>query len=124
QQLTRQRRTTTPKRQLAVMIANRRARSAAAAVRQQRHISARGQFVRSSPFRRSPRTNRPMRREQTKLHKMISAAARAELRPCLVLVLLRHATHGPIRIHHLMLAAMLEIRAHAKTGLRFDRARE
>jgi hypothetical protein len=65
-----------------------------------------------------------MRREQAKLHEMISAPARAELRPGAVLVLFRDRADRPIRVQHVVRAAFLEIRANAKARLRFDGARE
>lgn len=60
------------------MVAHRRTRAATAAVGQQRHVGAGLQSA-------DPRVCR----EHAELHKMIPAPARAEQRPCAVLVLLR-----------------------------------
>src|ERR1022692_78886 len=95
------------------MIAHRRARSTTAAVREQRHVSARFKILNSA-----------MSIEQTELDKMIPAAARAELRPCLVLVLFGNRADRPIRIQNVVCAAILEIRADADPRLCFDGARE
>src|SRR5439155_26498043 len=67
QQFIRQRAATLAKRQLAVMITHCRARPATAAMRQQRHVSSRFEVV-----------DFAVRREQTELYEMISAAAGAE----------------------------------------------
>src|ERR1017187_5283919 len=95
------------------MIAHRRARAATAAVRQQRHVSARLKIL-----------NFAMRGKNSKFYEMISAAARAELRPRLILVLLRDRADRPIRVQHAVRAAFLEIRANAEARLRLDGARE
>ena len=91
------------------MIAHRCARSATAAVRQQRDVCSGLKII-----------DLRVRREQTELDEMISAAARAELRPRPVLVLFRHPADRPIRVHHLVLAAVLEVCAHAEARLRLD----
>ena len=55
---------------------------------------------------------------------MISTPARAQLRPRAILVLFRHRAERPIRVHHVMLTALLEVRAHAEARLRLNRPRE
>ena len=60
--------------------------------------------------------------EEAELHEMVAAAAGAELRPGAVLVLFGDRAYLPIRIHHLVVAAVLESGAHAKAGFRFNRA--
>src|SRR4051812_48299789 len=55
---------------------------------------------------------------------MISATARAELRPRPIFILFRDWTDRPIRVEHVVLATLFEIRADAETRLYFDCARE
>ena len=62
--------------------------------------------------------------EQAELDEMIAAAAGAELRPGPVFVLFGHRADIPIRIQHLVLPAVLEAGAHAKTRLGLDRPGE
>ncbi len=62
--------------------------------------------------------------ENSELDKMVSASARAELRPRAIFVLFRDRADRPIRVQHFMRAALLEIRADAETRLRLDGARE
>src|SRR5438094_389452 len=101
------------------MIAHGRARAATAAVREQCDVSARRQW------RRRPRPrNLPVRREQAEFDEMIAAPTRAQLRPCAILVLFRDWADRPIRVHHFMLATVLEAGADAEARLRFDGARE
>ena len=95
------------------MIAHRRARAATAAMREQRQVSPR---LKISDF--------AVRREQTELHKMISTAARAKLRPGLVLILRGDGADRPIRVHHLVFAALSKVRADAEARLRLDGPRE
>ena len=55
---------------------------------------------------------------------MIAAAARAELRPRLVAQPLRHRRNAPVFVHHVVLAALLELAAHAEARLALDDVRE
>src|SRR6266542_6969155 len=91
------------------MIAYRRARAAAAAVRQQRQVGSRFKVV-----------DLRVRREQTELHEMVSAPARAELRPGTILVLLGDRADCPIRVQHIVRVAFLETLAHTKACLLLD----
>src|SRR5437764_13446953 len=90
-------------RDLAIVIAYGRPGSTAAAMAQQRHV-----FTGRQPL------DRFFIGEQTKLDEVISASAGSELRPCPLLVLLRHWAHGPVCLQHFMLAALFERGAHAK----------
>src|SRR5215472_13475011 len=55
---------------------------------------------------------------------MIAAAAGAELGPGAILLLFRYAADGPIGVHDVVLAAMLEAGADAEARFRLDGARE
>src|SRR2546428_507653 len=100
-----------PRRHLAVVIANRGARAAAAAVTEQRDIHARLQSL-----------NLFMRGERAEFNKMISAAARPKLRPGPVLVASRDRTQRPIGVHDFVLAPLAKSSAYAETCFLFDRA--
>src|SRR5580765_4932105 len=95
------------------MITHRRTRAPAAAVREQRQVFAWRKLAELL-----------LHREHAELDEMISAPARAELRPRLVPELLRHRADRPVRVQHVMGAALLEIRAHAEARLRLDGTRE
>src|SRR4051812_8702774 len=95
--------------ELAVVVANRSTRSAAAAMGQQRNIFARRQSL-----------DAVLIGEHTKFDKVIAAAARPKLRPRSVLILPGNRADGPIRLQHLMVATLLEGDPHAKTGFHFD----
>src|SRR6266513_2754427 len=51
---------------------------------------------------------------------MISAAARAELRPGFVIHPLRHRRYTPVLIHHFVFTALLKCAANAEPRLPFD----
>ena len=95
------------------MIAHGGSRAAAAAVGQQRQVSARLEPM-----------DLPMGGEQAELDEMVAAAAGAELRPGPVLVLPGDRAHVPVRVQDLVLAAVFEGGTHAEAGLRFDCAGE
>src|SRR5512140_1112617 len=91
------------------MVAHGSPRAAAAAVGEQRHI---GSGCKSVNFAVSGK--------QAELDEMVAAAAGAELRPSPVFVLFGHWAGVPIRIQHLVLPAVLEAGAHAKTRFSLD----
>src|SRR5688572_23217222 len=100
-------------RDFAVMGADRRAGTAAAAVAEHGNVFAGLQPERSVKHG-----------ELSELDKMIAAAAGSKLGPGAIFVLLRDRADRPIGIQHVMLAAMLERGADAKPGLGFNRASE
>src|SRR4029079_17335459 len=58
------------------------------------------------------------------LDEMIAAAARTELAPRAILQARGHRRHGPVAIHHFMLARRSKRGADAKTRFALERARQ
>ena len=62
--------------------------------------------------------------EYTELDEVVPASARAELGPRPVLQARRHVAPRPVVIHHRVVAALLELGAHAESGFLLDGARQ
>src|SRR3954451_17464032 len=100
-------------RELAVIIAHCGTRAATSTVAEQRDVFAGRQIL-----------NLLLRCEDAEFHEMISAAAGAELRPCLVLVLACHWTARPIFVQNTVMAPILKGGADAESRLGVNRACE
>ena len=103
-------------RALAVEIAHLRARAARTRVREQREVFARLKAKRLRLLR--------VHGERAELDEVVAASARAELRPRLVAQPVRHRRNAPVFVHHVVLAALLELAAHAEARLALDEVRE
>ena len=61
-----------------------------------------------------------VRGERAEFDEVISRSRSAELLPRFVVKALRHGRDGPVFVHHLVLAAILELAAHAEARLALD----